>query len=199
MNFLIFDWRAASRARTRPFQTFFTAPILWRIRTSVGIWTKVQWCCSGDCPSVQGAQPGTYTLLPLYRQKRKKIQQENHRVENTGHAVDNHQPLPAHQQVSSGDELRRSDFTFPEPPRLNAAESFAAVWSSCAPTQGIKAAPQINLASYRFTAARLIKSIAPTLGISPGPSAEVNGNNSRPPTRNASSQMSRGYEAPALT
>src|SRR5712671_2064170 len=120
-------------------------------------------------------------------------------VENAVYAVDNHQPWPAHQQVSSGGELRRSDFTFPEPPRLNAAESFAAVWSSCAPTHGIKAAPQINLASYRSTAARLIKSIAPTLGISPGPSAEVNGNNSRPPTRNASSQMSRGYEAPALT
>src|SRR6266478_5412295 len=119
-------------------------------------------------------------------------------VENTVHAVDNHQPLPAHQQLSSGGELRRSDFTFLDSPRLNAAESFAAVWSSWAPTHGIKAAPQINLASYRSTAARLIKSIAPTLGISPGPSAEVNGNNNRLSTRNASSQTFNGDAAPAL-
>src|ERR1700722_9045929 len=120
-------------------------------------------------------------------------------VENAVYAVDSHQPLPAHQQVSSGGEWRRSDFTLLESPRLNAAESLPAVWSSRAPTHGINAAPQMNLASYRSTAARLIRSIAPTPGISPGPSVGVSGNNNRPPTRNASSQTSNGDAAPALT
>ena len=41
--------------------------------------------------------------------------------------VESHQPLPEHQQVSSGGALRRSERTFPESPRLNASARCIAV------------------------------------------------------------------------
>jgi len=41
--------------------------------------------------------------------------------------VESHQPLPEHQQVSSGSALRRSERTFPESPRLNASARCFAV------------------------------------------------------------------------
>src|SRR6266576_2641838 len=51
-------------------------------------------------------------------------------------ALESHQPLPAHQQVSSGSELRRSDRTFRKSPRLNATDNFCAVSLSRAPMHG---------------------------------------------------------------
>src|SRR5438270_1486133 len=43
---------------------FAVANILWRIDSSVGIWTEVQFCCTGDCPSVQVAKQSSTLLAP---------------------------------------------------------------------------------------------------------------------------------------
>src|SRR6267154_5263191 len=68
-------------------------------------------------------------------------------LSDVNQTVESHQPLPAHQQLSSGFELRRKVRTLLESPRLNAADNFCAVSSSRAPKQGTNIAAQTNRAS----------------------------------------------------
>src|SRR6266404_2677152 len=103
-------------------------------------------------------------------------------------ALESHQPLPAHQQLSSGSELRRSDRTFRKSPRLNAMDNFCAVSSSCAPMHGTHIEGQTNSASKRLASLRVTRSMSPIPGIPPGPSAGVRGNSRRPFNCKASSQ-----------
>src|SRR5207253_7419560 len=113
--------------------------------------------------------------------------------------VESHQPLPAHQQLSSGFELRRKVRTLLESPRLNAADNFCAASSSRAPRQGTNIAVQTNRASKWSVAVRVTRSMPPAPGIPPGPSAGVRGNSKRPFNCRASSQTFNGAVAPAFT
>ncbi len=90
-------------------------------------------------------------------------------------AVESHQPLPAHQQLSSGFELRRKVRTLLESPRLNAADNFCAVSSSRAPKQGTNIAAQTNRASKWSVPVRVTRIHASRTGHSSGPSAGVRG------------------------
>src|SRR5713226_3381983 len=89
--------------------------------------------------------------------------------------VDSHHPFPEHQHVSSGGVFRRNERTFLESPRLNASDSFDAVSSSRAPTQGMIITGQTNRASNRSFEVRVTKSMAPAPGMPQGPSAGVKG------------------------
>src|SRR2546429_8978036 len=89
-------------------------------------------------------------------------------LSGVNHAVESHQPLPAHQQVSSGFELRRKVRTLLESPRLNAADNFCAISSSRAPKQGTNIAAQTNLASNRSVPVPPTRIIPPKPGIPPG-------------------------------
>src|SRR6266851_6980351 len=113
--------------------------------------------------------------------------------------VESHQPLPEHQHVSSGGVFRRKDRTFLKSPRLNATVNFSAVSSSRAPTQGMNIAGHTKRASKPSPEARVINSIHTAPGMPPGPSAGVSGKSNRPFGRKASSQISSGAVAPALT
>src|SRR5437764_5932158 len=87
--------------------------------------------------------------------------------------VESHRSLPAHQQLSSGFELRRKVRTLLESPRLNAADNFCAVSSSRAPKQGTNSASQTNRASKWSVPVRVTRIMPPAPGIPPGPSAGV--------------------------
>src|SRR6266550_1447623 len=120
-------------------------------------------------------------------------------LSGVNHAVESHQPLPAHQQLSSGFELRRKVRTLLESPRLNATDNFCAVSSSRAPKQGTNIAAQTNRASKWSVAVRVTRSMPPASGIPPGPSAGVRGNSRRPCNCRAFSQTFKGAVAPAFT
>lgn len=94
-------------------------------------------------------------------------------------AVESHQRFPAHQQVSSGDELRRNERTLFMSPRLKASASFFAVSSLRAPTQGMNITGIMKRASYLLSGLRVISSIPPAPGVPPGPSG-VRGMSSLP-------------------
>src|SRR5437763_6461747 len=94
-------------------------------------------------------------------------------LSDVNQTVESHQPLPAHQQLSSGLELRRKVRTLLESPRLNAADNFCAVSSSRAPKQGTNIAAQTNRASKWSVPVRVTRIMPPAPGIPPGPSAGV--------------------------
>src|SRR5437016_9081330 len=101
-------------------------------------------------------------------------------LSDVNQTVESHQPLPAHQQLLSGFELRRKVRTLLESPRLNAADNFCAVSSSRAPKQGTNIAAQTNRASKWSVPVRVTRIMPPAPGIPPGPSAGVRGNSKRP-------------------
>src|SRR5258708_38429928 len=113
--------------------------------------------------------------------------------------VESHQPLPAHQQLLSGFELRRKVRTLLESPRLNAADNFCAVSSSRAPKQGTNIAAQTNRASKWSVPVRVTRLMPPAPGIPPGPSAGLGAKSKRPFNCSASNQISNRAAAPAFT
>ena len=137
---------------------------------------------------------GDHWLLP-----RTGLPGSQGQLSDVNQTVESHQPLPAHQQLSSGFELRRKVRTLLESPRLNAADNFCAVSSSRAPKQGTNIAAQTNHASKWSVPVRVTRIMPPAPGIPPGPSAGVRGNSKRPCNRRASSQTSNGAVAPAFT
>src|SRR5262245_23780328 len=114
-------------------------------------------------------------------------------LDRPGAAVDNHQPSPANQAVSSGGSPRLRDFTSAFLRNRNARDSSLAAASSRAPTQGMNMAGHTNSAVMCVAAgARVINNILPA------PMLDVSGNSRRPPTSRASSHTSRGAVQPAF-
>ena len=106
--------------------------------------------------------------------------------------VDSQQSDHLNQQVSSGEVSLRSDFTSRAPPLKKALASSIAVFSSLAPTHGIKPAVAINFAEYDCASTRCINSMPPV------PCDDVSGNKSRPPSLRVSSHTDAGSVTPAL-